>query len=137
MHRSKVIKYFVDQNPNKEKANKDFLSIYKKISKNKKYFFSIKDIILLETLSSDGFEMPKEFDKNVLSKNLTVPGNISALIEKDEIGMLMLKLIEIIGTDDVKSLDPETLYFIVNLLNKAEIKKVRNKILNLTLPLRV
>ncbi len=137
LHRSKVIKYFVDQNPNKEKANKDFLSIYKKISKNKKYFFSIKDIILLETLSSDGFEMPKEFDKNVLSKNLTVPGNISALIEKDEIGMLMLKLIEIIGTDDVKSLDPETLYFIVNLLNKAEIKKVRNKILNLTLPLRV
>ena len=137
LHRSKVIKYFVDQNPDKERANKDFLGVYKKISKNKKYFFSIKDVILLETLSSDGFEMPKEFDKNKLSKNLTVPGNINALIEKDEIGMLMLKLIEIIGTDDLQSLDPETLYFIVNLLNKAEIKKVRNKILNLTLPLRV
>ena len=51
--------------------------------------------------------------------------------------MLMLKLIEIIGTDDIQNLDPETLYFIVNLLNKAEIKKVRNRILNLTLPLRV
>ena len=44
---------------------------------------------------------------------------------------------EIIGSDDVENLDPETLYFIVNLLNKAKIKKVRNEILNLTLPLRV
>ena len=49
----------------------------------------------------------------------------------------MLKLVEIIGSDEVKNLDPETLYFIVNLLNKAKIKKIRNEILNLTLPLRV
>ena len=49
----------------------------------------------------------------------------------------MLKLVEIIGSDDIRNLDPETLYFIVNVLNKASIKKVRNQILNLTLPLRV
>ena len=137
LHRSKVIKFFIEESPNKEKINKDFLKIYKKIKRNKKYFFSIKDVIVLETLSSDGFKMPKELDIQSLSKNLTVPSNIDALIEKEEIGMLMLKLIEIIGNDDIKSLDPETLYFIVNLLNKAKIKKVRNKILNLTLPLRV
>ena len=81
--------------------------------------------------------MPKGFDARSLSTNLNVPSNINALVEKEEIGMLMLKLIEIIGNDDIKSLDPETLYFIVSLLNKAKIKKVRNKILNLTLPLRV
>ena len=80
-------------------SNKDFLNVYKKVSKNKKYFFSIKDVILLETLSSDGFKMPKEFDKNPSLRNLTVPANINALVEKEEIGMLMLKLIEIIGTD--------------------------------------
>ena len=137
LHRSKAIKYFTEENANKEKTNKDFLNVYKKISKNKKYFFSIKDVILLESLSSDGFKMPKELNISSLSKNLTVPPNIGALIEKEEIGMLMLKLIEIIGSDDVQNLDPETLYFIVNLLNKAKIKKVRNKILNLTLPLRV
>ena len=51
--------------------------------------------------------------------------------------MLMLKLVEIIGSDDIENLDPETLYFIIKVLNKAEIKKVRNQILNLTLPLRV
>ena len=49
----------------------------------------------------------------------------------------MLKLVEIIGSDEIENLDPETLYFIINILNKANIKKVRNQILNLTLPLRV
>jgi hypothetical protein len=68
---------------------------------------------------------------------LTIPKNINLLVENNEIGLLMLKLVEIIGSDDIQNLDPETLYFIVNILNKAKIKKVRNQILNLTLPLRV
>ena len=81
--------------------------------------------------------MPKDLDINKLSQDLTVPSNINTLVENKEIGMLMLKLVEIIGSDELQNLDPETLYFIVNLLNKAKIKKVRNQILNLTLPLRV
>ena len=137
LHRSKVIKIFTEDNVNREKLEKDFIKIYKKISKNKKYFFSIKDVILLETLSSDGFEMPKDLNINQLTNNLTIPGNIKTLVEKGEIGMLMLKLVEIIGSDEIENLDPETLYFIVNVLNKAKIKKTRNQILNLTLPLRV
>ena len=137
LHRSKVIKIFTDEEPNREKLNKDFSNIYKKIKRNKKYFFSIKDIILLETLYSDGIEMPKDLDIGNLSKNLTVPSNMNSLVENGEIGLLMLKLVEIIGSDDIKNLDPETLYFINKLLNKGKIKKVRNQILNLTLPLRV
>ena len=92
---------------------------------------------MLETLSSDGLEIPKELDINKLSENLTIPKNINLLVKNNEIGLLMLKLVEIIGSDDIQNLDPETLYFIVNILNKAKIKKVRNQILNLTLPLRV
>ena len=137
LHRSKIIKLFTEESPDKEKIQKDFKNISKKIGKNKKYFFSIKDVIVLETLSSDGFEMPREFESWSLPTNLTVPSNLNTLIEREEIGMLMLKLIEIIGSDDIENLDPETLYFIVNLLNKAKIKKIRNQILNLTLPLRV
>ena len=137
LHRSRAIKIFTEKDFKKEKISKDFTKIYKKISKNKKYFFSIKDVILLETLSSDGIEMPKDLDISRLSKNLTIPSNINLLVEKGEIGMLMLKLVEIIGSDDIENLDPETLYFIVSVLNKAEIKKVRNQILNLALPLRV
>ena len=71
-------------------------------------------MILLETLSSDGIEMPKDLNINLLSKNLTVPSNINLLVENGEIGMLMFKLVEIIGSDDIENLDPETLYFIVN-----------------------
>ena len=137
LHRSKVIKIFTEKNPNKKKIKKDFSNVYKKIKRNKKYFFSIKDVILLETLSSDGLEIPKELDINKLSENLTIPANINLLVKNNEIGLLMLKLVEIIGSDDIQNLDPETLYFIVNILNKAKIKKVRNQILNLTLPLRV
>ena len=92
---------------------------------------------MLETLSSDGLEIPKELDINKLSEKLTIPVNINLLVKNNEIGLLMLKLVEIIGSDDIQNLDPETLYFIVNILNKAKIKKVRNQILNLTLPLRV
>ena len=78
--------------------------------------------------------MPKDLNMDLLSKNLTVPSNIDLLVDKGEIGMLMFKLVEIIGSDDIENLDPETLYFIVNLLNKAKIKKVRKQILNLALP---
>ena len=81
--------------------------------------------------------MPKDLNINQLTNNLTIPGNIKTLVEKGETGMLMLKLVEIIGSDEIENLDPETLYFIVNVLNKAKIKKTRNQILNLTLPLRV
>ena len=137
LHRSKVIKLFSGENINEDKINKDFIKIYKKISKNKKYFFSIKDVMLLESLFSDGIEMPKDLNIKELSKDLTIPKNINLLVEKGEIGMLMFKLVEIIGSDDIENLDPETLYFIVNVLNKANIKKVRNQILYLTLPLRV
>ena len=80
--------------------------------------------------------MPKDLNIQALSKDLTIPTNIDSLVDNGEIGMLMFKLVEIIGSDDVENLDPETLYFIVNLLNKAKIKKIRNQILNLTLPLR-
>ena len=137
LHRSKIIKLFSGENINEDKINKDFIKIYKKISKNKKYFFSIKDVMLLESLFSDGIEMPKDLNIKELTKDLTIPANINLLVEKGEIGMLMFKLVEIIGSDDIENLDPETLYFIVNVLNKANIKKVRNQILYLTLPLRV
>jgi len=47
LHRSRLIKYFQEETDQK-KAQKDFLKIYKKIKKNKKYFFSAKDLALVE-----------------------------------------------------------------------------------------
>ncbi len=137
LHRSKVIKIFTEDDIKKDKVNKDLASVYKKIKRNKKYFYSIKDIMLLETLIADGISIPSDLDVKSLSKDLTIPNTMESLIEEGQIGLFMLKLVEIIGSDDIENLDPETLYFINNLLNKGKIKKVRNRILNLALPLRV
>ena len=49
----------------------------------------------------------------------------------------MLKIIELIGEDDIRDLDPETIYFLNSILNKLNLKKIRNNILNKTLPVRV
>ena len=137
LHRSKVIKIFTEDDIKKDRINKDLSNVYKKIKRNKKYFYSIKDIMLLETLIADGISVPSELDVKNLSKDLTVPTTMASLIDDGQIGLFMLKLVEIIGSDEIENLDPETLYFINNLLNKGKIKKVRNQILNLALPLRV
>ena len=93
--------------------------------------------MLLETLIADGISIPSDLNVKSLSKDLTIPNSMELLIDDGQIGLFMLKLVEIIGSDDIENLDPETLYFINNLLNKGKIKKVRNQILNLALPLRV
>ena len=66
-----------------------------------------------------------------------VPSNLLELTKREEIGFLVLKIVEIIGEDDLTNLDPETIYFIVHLLNQNGLKEIRNKILISSLPLRV
>ena len=48
----------------------------------------------------------------------------------------MLKIIEIIGEDQISDLDPETLYFLSKILNQLKLKKIRNKMLSKVLPVR-
>ena len=59
------------------------------------------------------------------------------LIEKIQNAFLSLKIVEIIGEDEPYELDPETIYFITNLLNKMDLIKIRNKVLISALPQRV
>ena len=49
----------------------------------------------------------------------------------------MLKIVELIGEDNISDLDPETIYFINSILNKLNLKKIRNNILSKALPNRV
>ena len=49
----------------------------------------------------------------------------------------MLKIIEIIGEDSIRDLDSETIYFLNRILNKMNLKKIRNHILSEALPVRV
>ena len=136
LHRSKVIKHFLDDNRKTNKTEKDFKAVYKKM-KNKKYFISIKDIIVLESLKFDGFTLPEDLDYSKLSSQLTIPKNLEDLAKQNQTGLVMLKVIEIIGEDDVSNLDPETVYFLNRILNELNLKKIRNYILREALPLKV
>ena len=65
-----------------------------------------------------------------------MPTDIQILINDDETGMAILRLIEIIGEDNIKDLGSETLYFVINALNQMDIDPIRNEILYNILPLR-
>ena len=137
LHRSKVIKHFLEDGEKISRTEKDLKSVYKKIKRNKKYFISIKDIIVLESLVADGIKIPKELKYSELSSQLSVPKNLQDLVDQNQIGLLMLKIVEIIGEDKVRDLDPETVYFLNNILNGLNLKKIRNNILSESLPKRV
>ena len=81
LHQSKIIKLYVDQE-NVKKVQKDIDRIFKKISKNRKYFYSAKDLALVDALIKDGFKLPSNFDYNELSSKYKVPKNLTDLIEK-------------------------------------------------------
>ena len=137
LHRSKLIRYFYEDDYPVKKTQKELDGIYKKIKRNKNYFYSAKDIAVLESFESDGIKIPKEIDHKKLSLNYNIPNNLIDLANNGQKGFLALKIVEIIGEDEVNNLDPETIYFITNLLNKLELKVFRNEILSSALPLRI
>jgi hypothetical protein len=137
LHKSKLLKYFTEDNYTVEKLESDLISVYKKIKKDKKYYFSVKDVILLESLKSDGIKLPKKLEKQYSSNELTIPKGLIDLSDQGQIGLVLLKIIEIIGEDQLEDLDPKTLYFITATLNKLDLKKIRNNIIIKILPYRV
>ncbi len=137
LHRSKLIRYFYEKDYPIKKTQKELDSVYKKIKRNKNYFYSAKDIAVLEALENDGIIIPKEINHRNLSESYNIPGSLNELAEKGEKGYLALKIVEIIGEDEVSNLDSETIYFISNLLNKLNLKEFRNEILATALPLRI
>ena len=119
------------------KIEKDTNSLLKSIKKNKKYFVSINDLILLESLISDGVQISKKYQSLFEFEQSNIPTDIQLLINNSEIGLVLLRLVEIIGQDDIKSLDPDTLYFMITTLNQLDIDTIRNDILLKVLPLKV
>ncbi len=135
LHQSKILKYYLE-GENKKKIQKDIDKIFKKIKKNKKYFISAKDLALADALIKDGFSLPADFKYDELIKKFDIPNNLLQLIEKDQKAFLALKIVEIIGEDEPYELDPETIFFVTNLLNKMNLVTIRNKVINSALPLR-
>ena len=136
LHQSKVLKFYLE-NEDQKKVQKDIDKIFKKIIKNKKYFFSAKDLALVDALLKDGFNLPSNFNYKELSEKYDVPKNLLQLIDKKQNAFLTLKIVEIIGEDEPHQLDSETIYFITNLLNEMNLINIRNKVIISALPQRV
>ncbi len=136
LHQSKLVNYF-NGNFSKSKIEKDINNFLKKIKKNKKYFISKKDIILIESLKSDGIKIAKKYNGLYEINDAEIPTDIQVMINNNEVGLTLLRIIEVIGQDELKSLDEDTLYFIIWALNKLNIDYIRNKILLEVLPLKV
>ena len=96
LHQSKIIKFYVN-NESQKKTQKDIDKILKKINKNKKYFFSAKDLALVDSLAKDGFNIPNLSNYRDLASKFDVPKNLLQLIDKKQNAFLALKIVEIIG----------------------------------------
>jgi hypothetical protein len=136
LHQSKLINYFKGEGSLKN-TTKDLNDSLKKIKKNKKYFFSKKDIILVETFKSDGIQVSEKF-KNLYEINESeMPSDIQIFINSGDLASAMLRIVEVIGQDEIKDIDDDTLYFIISTLNQLNVDPLRNKILLKVLPLKV
>jgi len=133
-HTSKVVRYYVEKSLSKKNTEKELQRIHKKLKKNKKYKISLNDVILLDSLQDDGLLIPKEINYEELSKSNLPPAELINLVKNNEIGLVLLRIVELVGEDELIDLDSQTIYFINHLLLKAGLTKLRNKILITVLP---
>ena len=136
-HTSRIIRFYTEKNISKNKTIKELKNVHKKIKKNKKYKISLKDIILFEALKSDGFTIPKEIDYQKLKNDNLPPKELLNLAKNSETGLLLLRIVELIGEDEILDLDSQTIYFISHLFIKSGIKKFSDKIIFASLPERI
>ncbi len=136
LHQSKLINYF-NGDYSKTKIEKEIDNFLKKIKKNKKYFFSKKDQILMESLKFDGIEISNKYDDLYEINESEIPTDIQVMINNNEKGASLLRIAEVIGQDKLERMDDDTIYFIIRTLNQLDIDQIRNKILLKVLPLKV
>ena len=136
IHQSKLVNYF-NGDYAKSKIEKDTNNLLKKIQKNKKYFLSKKDVILIESLKYDGIEISEKYDDLYKIDENEIPTDIQIMINNEETGLALLRIAEVIGQDRIERIDEDTIYFIVTTLNQLDIDRIRNQILLQVLPLKV
>ena len=136
LHQSKLVNYF-NGDYAKSKIEEDLNKFLKKIKKDKKYFLSKKDVIFLEALKSDGIKIKKKYQNLYKVNKSEMPSDIQRMIDNNEIGAALLRIIEVIGPEKIEDIDDDTVYFIINTLNQLNTDLIRNKLLLKVLPLKV
>ena len=135
IHQSKLLNYFVEK---KEisKIEKETNDLLKNILKDKKYIITTNDEILLESLKYDGVQISKKYSDRY-SSTVNIPADIQVKINDRDLGLILLRIVEIIGEDKLENLGSETLNFILITLNQLDLDTIRDKIILKTLPIRV
>jgi hypothetical protein len=136
LHQSKLINYFKEENTIKN-ITKELNDSLKKIKKNKKYFFSKKDIILVEALKSDDVQILDKYKNLYEISDSEIPSDIQIFINNNDMGAALLRIVEVIGQDKLKDIDDDTMFFVISTLNQLDLDPLRNKILLKFLPLKV
>jgi hypothetical protein len=136
LHQSKLISYLKVEKSSDD-ATKDLNNFLKKIKKDKKYFFSKKDVILVEAFKSDGVKILKKYNGLYEVKASEMPSDIQIFINNGDMATAMLRIVEVIGQDQLKDIDEDTMYFIISTLNQLNVDLLRNKILLKVLPLKI
>ena len=136
IHQSRLVKYF-SNSMDILKAEKELNKMLKKIKKNQKYYFSTKDLIVIEALLSDGVEISEKNKEHFELDSANIPTDIQVMINNNEKAAALLRIVEVIGQDNLNRIDEDTIYFIISALNQLEINIMRNKILLKVLPLKV
>jgi len=135
LHQSKLLNYFLNKT-SLQKVEKETNDLLKKVKRNKKYSFSSKDIMMVESLKSDGVKILKKYD-DLYEYKSKISTEINSFIVNGETGLVLLKLVEIIGKDKVENLDIESISFVVGIMNELKIISLRNEVLLKVLPLKV
>ena len=135
LHQSKLLNYFLNKT-SLQKVEKETNDLLKKVKRNKKYSFSSKDIMMIESLKSDGVKILEKYD-GLYEYKSNISTEINSFIVNGETGLVLLKLVEIIGKDKVENLDIESISFVVAIMNELKIIGLRNEVLLKVLPLKV
>ena len=136
LHQSKLINYFYGDYE-RSKIERDLDEFLLKIQRNEDYSLSKKDIIFLEALRSDGINISDKFNDLYEIKQSNIPLDIQKMIDNNEIGSVLLRIIKEIGSKRIENIDEDTVYLIISALNKLNVDVIRNKLLLKVLPLKV
>ena len=133
-HQSKVLNYFLNKQSllKTQKLTDNLLS---KMKKDKNYSFNFKDVLLLQSLRADGIQIDQIDELSQYKSELN--SEIDKMIENNESGMILLKLVEIIGEKELNELNSESLNFVFEIMNRTKLISLRNELLLEILPLKV
>ena len=89
----------------------------------------------MQSLRSDGIQIDQIDELSQYKSELN--SEIDKMIENKESGMILLKLVEIIGEKELNELNSESLNFVIEIMNRTKLISLRNELLLEILPLKV